>query len=225
MASQMSDALATERAALKDTGGITDGSVAVGVKPSTPRKPADVRPERVRSLTSVMSTTGDRRKGLPKLRAWSVLMRRAPTTRDAYVESFVRVFRLVGSPGFPVDEPRLRELAGVTFDRGHHPAGTGRQLAAIMASGDRTARLRELRLPATVIHGTDDPLVPFRGGVATARAIPACSASGTPGLSAFTGGLFDVTIRTSPWRLVEIGLVVGLSMTSVMSWSVRSFGD
>jgi pimeloyl-ACP methyl ester carboxylesterase len=140
------------------------------------------RPERVRSLTSVMSTTGDRRKGLPKLRAWTVLMRRAPTRRDAYIESFVRTFRLIGSPGFPIDEARSRELAGATFDRGHHPAGAGRQLAAILASGDRTARLRELHLPATVIHGTDDPLVPFRGGVATARAIPDAEFLAIPGM-------------------------------------------
>jgi pimeloyl-ACP methyl ester carboxylesterase len=111
-----------------------------------------------------------------------VLMRRAPTTRDAYIESFVRTFRLIGSPGFPIDEARSRELAGATFDRGHHPAGAGRQLAAILASGDRTERLRELHLPATVIHGTDDPMVPFRGGVATARAIPDAEFLAIPGM-------------------------------------------
>ena len=133
---------------------------------------AIARPERVLSLTSVMSTTGDRRAGMPKLRVWSVLMRRAPTRRDEYVERFVRVFRMIGSPGFTHDEERTREIAAATFDRGHHPAGTARQLAAIMASGDRTPQLRDLRMPVTVIHGTHDPLVPFRGGAATARAIP-----------------------------------------------------
>jgi pimeloyl-ACP methyl ester carboxylesterase len=130
------------------------------------------RPERVLSLTSIMSTTGERRAGRPKLRVWSVLTRRAPDDKDAYVEHFVRVFRMIGSKGFAADEDRVRELAAAAFERGHHPAGTGRQLAAIMASGDRTERLREIRVPATVIHGRDDPLVPFRGGVATARAIP-----------------------------------------------------
>ena len=140
------------------------------------------RPERVLSLTSIMSTTGDRRSGLPKLRVLSVLMRRAPAGRDAYVEHFVRVFRMIGSPAYPPDEARAREVAAATYDRGHHPAGTARQIAAIMASGDRTARLRELHVPATVIHGTDDPLVPFRGGLATARAIPGAELVAIPGM-------------------------------------------
>ena len=140
------------------------------------------RPERVLSLTSIMSTTGDRRSGLPKLRVLSVLMRRAPAGRDAYVEHFVRVFRMIGSPAYPPDEARAREVAAATYDRGDHPAGTARQIAAIMASGDRTARLRELHVPATVIHGTDDPLVPFRGGLATARAIPGAELVAIPGM-------------------------------------------
>lgn len=130
------------------------------------------RPEHVLSLTSIMSTTGERRAGRPKLRVWSVLTRRAPADKDAFVEYFVRVIRMIGSKGFPLDEQRVREVAAASFERGHHPAGTGRQLAAIMASGDRTDELRQIRVPTTVIHGKDDPLVPFRGGVATARAIP-----------------------------------------------------
>jgi pimeloyl-ACP methyl ester carboxylesterase len=130
------------------------------------------RPERVLSLVSIMSTTGDRRAGRPKLRVWGLLMRQAPRERDAYIERFVRVFRAIGSPGFPLEEERIRELAAATYERGHEVAGTGRQLAAIMASGNRTARLRSLDVPTTVIHGRADPLVPFRGGRATARAIP-----------------------------------------------------
>ncbi len=130
------------------------------------------RPERVASLASVMSTTGQRRVGFPKLRALGVLLRRAPDTRDAYIEYFVGVLRRIGSPGFEADEARIRAQAGTSFDRGVHPAGTGRQLAAILASGDRTAQLRELRVPTVVIHGKADPLIPFRAGVATARAIP-----------------------------------------------------
>jgi pimeloyl-ACP methyl ester carboxylesterase len=129
-------------------------------------------PKRVLSLTSIMSTTGERRVGRPKLRVWSVLTRRAPRGKDEYVEYFVRIFKLIGSKGFPVDEERLRELAAATYERGHQPAGTGRQLSAIMASGDRTERLRQLRVPATVFHGRSDPLVPFRAGRATAEAIP-----------------------------------------------------
>jgi pimeloyl-ACP methyl ester carboxylesterase len=140
------------------------------------------RPERVLSLTSIMSTTGERRAGRPKLRVWGVLLRRAPRDKDAAVEYFVRVFRLIGSKGFPADEDRVRALAAEAYDRGHSPAGTGRQLAAIMASGDRTDRLRGLRVPTLVFHGRDDPLVPFRGGRATADAIPGARLIGIPGM-------------------------------------------
>jgi pimeloyl-ACP methyl ester carboxylesterase len=140
------------------------------------------RPERVLSLTSIMSTTGDRRAGRPKLRVFSVLMRRAPQDREGYIESFMRTFKLIGSPGFPFDEERGRELAAATYDRGHQSAGTGRQLAAILASGDRTQHLRSLKLPATVVHGQADPLVPFRGGRATAAAIPDARLIAIPGM-------------------------------------------
>jgi pimeloyl-ACP methyl ester carboxylesterase len=140
------------------------------------------RPERVLSLTSIMSTTGERRAGRPKLRVWGVLLRRAPRDKDAAVEYFVRVFRMIGSKGFPADEDRVRALAAEAYDRGHSPAGTGRQLAAIMASGDRTERLRELRVPTLVFHGRDDPLVPFRGGRATAAAIPGARLIAIPGM-------------------------------------------
>jgi pimeloyl-ACP methyl ester carboxylesterase len=143
---------------------------------------AIARPERVLSLTSIMSTTGERRVGRPKLRVWSVLTRRAPKDKDAYVEYFMRVFRMIGSKRFPRDEARMRELAAATYERGHHPAGTGRQLAAIMASGDRTEKLRELSVPTTVIHGRGDPLVPFRAGRATARAIPGARLIAIPGM-------------------------------------------
>jgi pimeloyl-ACP methyl ester carboxylesterase len=140
------------------------------------------RPERVLSLTSIMSTTGERRAGRPKLRVWGALMRQAPRERDAYIERFVRVFKLIGSPGYRVGEERMRELAAATYDRGHHTAGTARQLAAIMASGDRTAQLRSLAVPTTVIHGRADPLVPFRGGRATAAAIPDARLIAIPGM-------------------------------------------
>ena len=143
---------------------------------------AITHPERLLSLTSIMSTTGERRAGMPKLRVWSLLMRRAPGDRVAFQDYFVRMFRIIGSPGFPQDEPRVRELAAATFDRAHNPAGTARQLGAIMASGDRTPDLRRLRVPTTVIHGTDDPLIPFRGGVATARAIPGAELVAVPGM-------------------------------------------
>jgi pimeloyl-ACP methyl ester carboxylesterase len=140
------------------------------------------RPERVLSLASLLSTTGDRRVGTPKLRVWTILMRRAPRGRDAYVDYFTRVFRMIGSPDYRVDEERVRELAGASYDRGHHPAGTARQLAAILASGSRTAALRKLEVPTVVIHGRSDPLVPLRAGLATAKAIPNAELITIPGM-------------------------------------------
>jgi pimeloyl-ACP methyl ester carboxylesterase len=140
------------------------------------------RPERVLSLGSMMSTTGDRRVGTPKLRVWSILMRSAPERREAYIDYFVGVFRRIGSPAYPLDEARVRELAGASFDRSHSPAGTARQLAAILASGSRTRALRQLDVPTVVIHGKADPLIPFRAGVATARAIPGAELLAFPGM-------------------------------------------
>ena len=139
-------------------------------------------PERVLSLTSIMSTTGERRVGRPKLRVWSLLLRQAPRQKQGFIEHFLRVFKVIGSRGFPFDEERIRKLAGETYERDHDPAGTGRQLAAIMASGDRTAALSSVRVPTTVIHGRDDPLVPFRGGRATAEAIPDARLIAVPGM-------------------------------------------
>jgi pimeloyl-ACP methyl ester carboxylesterase len=129
-------------------------------------------PERVRSLVSIMSTTGNRRVGWPAPKTLSALMANPPRGRDAAIERVVKTFRTIGSPGYPMDEQRLREVAGASYDRGHSRAGVVRQMHAITASGDRTKALRGLRLPTTVIHGNKDPLIHPSGGRATARAIP-----------------------------------------------------
>jgi len=129
-------------------------------------------PARVLSLGSIMSTTGNRRLGLPTRKALGSLLGAPPGRREAYADHVVRVFRLIGSPGFPRDEARLREVALAGFDRCYNPPGVARQLHAITASGDRTAHLRRLRVPTVVIHGDRDPLVRPAAGRATARAIP-----------------------------------------------------
>jgi pimeloyl-ACP methyl ester carboxylesterase len=129
-------------------------------------------PERVRSLVSIMSTTGNRRVGRTHLRLYPRLLRRPSRTRDEYIASFVETFRAIGSKRFPPDTERLRTRGALCFDRGYHPAGAARQLGAIVATEDRTARLREVRVPSTVIHGGSDPLVSVSGGRATAAAIP-----------------------------------------------------
>jgi pimeloyl-ACP methyl ester carboxylesterase len=130
------------------------------------------RPERVLSLTSIMSTTGDPSVGQPHPEALPALLTPAPRDREGFVEYVVRAWRVIGSPGFDRDEDALRPLASASYDRGIHPEGTARQLLAILASGDRTDALRRLRVPTTVIHGTEDPLIDVSGGEATAEAIP-----------------------------------------------------
>jgi pimeloyl-ACP methyl ester carboxylesterase len=130
------------------------------------------RPERVRSLVSMMSTTGNRWLGLPTWKAFGTLFVRMPRDREAAIEQTVRIFKTIGSPGYPIDEERLRALAAASFDRSHTRVGVARQLHAITASGDRTRELRKLRLPVTVLHGGSDPLIRPRAGRATARAIP-----------------------------------------------------
>jgi pimeloyl-ACP methyl ester carboxylesterase len=130
------------------------------------------RPERVRSLVSMMSTTGSRWTGLPTAKTLGILVAKRPNDRDAFIERGVHTFRLIGSPGYPFDEKRVRELSARAFDRGVSASGVARQLHAITASGDRTRGLESLDLPTTVIHGNRDPLVRPSGGRTTAAAIP-----------------------------------------------------
>jgi len=128
--------------------------------------------DRVLSLCSIMSSTGNRRYRFPRWRAFGLLMAKPPSSREGYVEQAVKTFKVIGSPAYPMDEARFRQLVGRAYDRSFHPPGVARQLHAINCSGNRTRRLRGLDLPALVIHGTDDPLVRPVGGRETARAIP-----------------------------------------------------
>jgi pimeloyl-ACP methyl ester carboxylesterase len=128
-------------------------------------------PDRVLSLASIMSNTGHRWKGTPGLRIYPIFLRRPASDREGAIESFVSVFKLIGSPGFPFDEEQTRRAAELSYDRGYDPGGAGRQLAAILAAGDRSAELRRIAAPTIVIHGTKDKLVRPSGGRATAAAI------------------------------------------------------
>ncbi len=129
-------------------------------------------PERVLSLVSIMSTTGNRFKGQPAFRVYPTFLARPPRTKEDSVERIARLFKMIGSPAFDHDELELRAMAALSWDRGHSPAGPGRQLAAIIASGDRTPDVRRITAPTLVIHGAKDLLVRPSGGRATARAIP-----------------------------------------------------
>ena len=139
-------------------------------------------PARVRSLVSIMSTTGNRRVGQAHPRMWFRLLRRPAHDREGYLAEFVESFQAIGSPDYPADPTELRALAERCYERGVHPAGTARQLAAVLTAHDRTALLRELSVPATVIHGTADLLVTPSGGRATAEAIPGARLMLLPGM-------------------------------------------
>jgi pimeloyl-ACP methyl ester carboxylesterase len=129
-------------------------------------------PRRVRSLTSIMSSTGDPSVGGPTRAALAALLSPPALTREEAIERTLRIVRVIGSPEFDLDEPDIRRRTGLAFDRANDPVGVGRQVVAIAASGDRTAALRSVAVPALVIHGAADPLVDPSGGRATARAIP-----------------------------------------------------
>jgi pimeloyl-ACP methyl ester carboxylesterase len=128
-------------------------------------------PASVRSLVSIMSNTGSRLSGQPSLRTYGLLLGRAPRARDAYIAHFERIFAAIGSRGLPRDPDDVRELAALSYDRDHDPDGPGRQLAAIIASGNRAGELRRITAPTLVVHGKADPLVAYSGGRATARLI------------------------------------------------------
>jgi pimeloyl-ACP methyl ester carboxylesterase len=129
-------------------------------------------PGKTLSLCSIMSSTGDRNVGQPTPEAMGALMQPPPQSRDEALERGVAVSKVIGSPGFPFDEAKVRERSGRAYDRMFCPEGNARQLVAIMAQQDRTEALGALDVPALVIHGAADPLVQPSGGEATAKAIP-----------------------------------------------------
>ncbi|HJP76328.1 MAG TPA: alpha/beta hydrolase [Pseudonocardiaceae bacterium] len=139
-------------------------------------------PERVRSLCSIMSTTGDRSVGHSTQEAMGVLLRPAAKDRESAIAGSVAAGRIIGSPGYPASEEELLVKATAAYDRAYHPAGVARQMAAIAASPDRTEGLRKVAVPTMVIHGADDPLVNVSGGEATATAVPGASLLIIPGM-------------------------------------------
>jgi pimeloyl-ACP methyl ester carboxylesterase len=143
---------------------------------------ASSHPDRVLSLVSIMSTTGNRRVGHPNRRVALWMLRKPRVDRDGYIEDHIATYRAIGSQGFDFDEDDQRERAGRCFDRGIHPAGSARQMAAIMAAPDRTPLLGQVRVPTTVIHGDADLLVNVSGGRATAEAIPGARLVILPGM-------------------------------------------
>ena len=129
-------------------------------------------PEQLRTLTSIMSSPGDPGLPPPKPEVLEILYAPFPTDHRGYIDAFINAVRVLSGTELPVDEHRARKWAEESFARGLNPAGVGRQYAAILAAGDRTAELKTVSVPTLVVHGDRDPLIPLEGGRATAAAIP-----------------------------------------------------
>ncbi len=141
-------------------------------------------PDRVLSLTSIMSTSGSRKVPPARPAAMKALLDRAPAgaTLDDVIPIGLRVSKAIGSPGYPADETRLRERIARDFTRSFYPEGAARQISAIVDDGDRRSRLRRIGAPTLVIHGVDDALVPVEGGRDTAANIRGAKLLEIPGM-------------------------------------------
>jgi pimeloyl-ACP methyl ester carboxylesterase len=126
---------------------------------------------RLHTLTAIMSTTGNPKLPRPTRAAFAVLLRRAPLEREAFLKFYVDTWRVLSGDVMPFDAERTRRTGLATYERGVNPAGVGRQLAAIVASGDRHRALRSVDVPALVIHGTADPLVRYPAALDLCAAI------------------------------------------------------
>jgi pimeloyl-ACP methyl ester carboxylesterase len=139
-------------------------------------------PTRVRSLISMMSSTGSRTSGQPSLRLLRHLLGRPPAERNAFVARMMQIYRLAGSTRAADEVVELQNMLELSFDRGVSPDGIRRQLGAVFASGDRTAALGAITVPTLVIHGTADRLIAPSGGRAAAGAITGARLMLIPGL-------------------------------------------
>ena len=139
-------------------------------------------PDRSKSLVSIMSSS--QRRGLPgpTLRVQRAMLQPPPRDREGIIRYSMTALRAIGSPGYPPTDAQLRALVTRNVDRAFRPAGTRRQLLAILSSGDRVAALKCIRVPSLVIHGVDDPLIPVAAGKDTARWIPGARLVLIPGM-------------------------------------------
>ena len=167
------DDMADDAAALLDALGLETAHICGASMGGMIAQTIAIRhPQRVRSLVSIMSTTGNPSLPPATPTAMAMLMTPAPADREGNIARAVNVYRAIGSPGFPFDEADVRDRAGLLFDRSYYPAGMVRQMAAILAHGSRVEALRQVSTPTLVIHGDADPLVPIEGGRDTAASVP-----------------------------------------------------
>jgi pimeloyl-ACP methyl ester carboxylesterase len=142
-------------------------------------------PQKTLSLTSIMSSSGNRALPPPKPEALAVLNERGPDPQadlEAYLAHSARSAQIIGSPGYPFDAAGHRERALADVKRSYYPAGFARQYAGVVASPDRRPKLAGIKAPSVVIHGADDPLVPVEAGRDTAENIPGAALKVIPGM-------------------------------------------
>lgn len=139
-------------------------------------------PAAVLSMTSIMSTTGDPKVARLDEAAVTGFVQPLATDRESAIAAAVAGYRALGSPDFPAGDDELRARAASAYDRGYHPAGSARQLAAVLTASDRTEALHDVTVPVTVVHGDADPLIDIAGGRATADAIPGAELVVIPGM-------------------------------------------
>jgi pimeloyl-ACP methyl ester carboxylesterase len=167
-------------------------------------------PDRVLSLTSIMSSSGSRYLPNPSLGVLRLMLARPPARSqfDRQVAHFMRLFKAIGSPGFPIAPEQMRERIASGLHRSYHPAGTARQLLAIAASGDRSGDLRSIARPTLVIHGDADRLVPLAHGIDCARKIKGAQLRVVEGMGHdLAPGLLPILIEEllAHWRRTATG--------------------
>jgi pimeloyl-ACP methyl ester carboxylesterase len=171
------------------------------------------QPQRIISLTLIMTSTGSRRVGqASRALVWAMLRRKPATEREAAIASSVGMYRLLRSAGYPADEEYTAALAAESYDRGYDPTGGNRQLGAVIGQSNRTKALRRLAIPTLVMHGLHDPLVRASGGLALARTIPGARFVGFHGVGhdlpralwpRFASEIDDLARTAQPDRLAD----------------------
>jgi pimeloyl-ACP methyl ester carboxylesterase len=178
--------MAADAVAVLDAAGVAKAHVAgVSMGGMISQLVAIEHPERVLSLTSIMSATGARGTMDPAPGAGAVLNAAAPDPKldfEAFVAHGMKNARIIDSPAYPWDDAALRERVIAEYERAYTPTASQRQMAAIRADGDRTERLSKLDVPTVVLHGADDPLIQVVGGEATAKAVPGAELRIIPGM-------------------------------------------
>lgn len=167
-------------------------------------------PERARSLISIYSTTGNPDLPGPTDEALKVLFDPPPTMRSANLDHSMNVFRVISGTGIPFDEEAHRKIAGRYYDRSFCPQGTAHHVIAVLLQKNRKAQLAGLALPALVIHGDEDPLVPLAAGQDTAQAIPDAEMVVIQGMG------HDLPMMNAHWQRIVKNMVAHMRKTDAL---------